>query len=602
MRVRSQRFHLVAATSLCGVLFSALIGCDGPPAGSASKPQSSDNSPPSRGFVLPSKNKPPDANVAANTNTPTPPTGTTPAGTPPPGGEIIPLSPEDFEPTSGSAVDDLTAFRGLAGTDYGREHIVRSTPLHRAEGALVYASAPSELIYDGERVVDVRTGKDMATFSEPRGAFISQRALSPDGRVYVVSHPGEKMQAALKSVPTAPNASLSWIASKTGKVAFEVPAPSANVADFRHLEFVNAGLFMAIYKSGAATFASVYQVRQPKVAEANINIGPFGDGEVATRADGNYAAFGDGAGNGNIYNLKEPGQPIPLALPPLKGTEKNPTSWPKSLTFSPTGDEIAAIFQNRVVCWDLKGAVVYDELLPIVRVESPYADSLAWSPDGSGWFVRDHYMFLRKEKMVAWQMQYSPAGKSRFLSKDELLFVWNGGLGKQDVSLIPPPWDLISKATAATETLYRTGDPVLLNLKIGEVRFAPRPDVERGLVETLSSRFATAPNGSMVGKTAMLEVTYSEVAAPAVVGKATGTICKLQLQMTIGGAGAPIWQSEYDSSRSMVTLPETNEQSLRELTFKLMQLRLQQLAIPSLIPKNPALPRLPITSDIERKQ
>ncbi len=589
IRWRSRRS---AAMLMAAMLPLILAGCDGPPPPAPQPPaRPSASMPSAKPYVPPPVDASPAATAAGTpaVGTVTPENAIHAEGT----GDIPPISVEEVEPSGGSAIDDLTAFHGASGSPWDREHIVRSTPLHRAEGALVFAAGPSSLVYDGERIIDARTGKDTAAFNEPSGSLISSRALSTDGRAYVISHP---LNLAASDSQTKV---LEWIATRTGKVVFQNAPPVANASEVRHLQFINAGLLLTVFKSGSKNVAAVYTLNPLGQTTGPIDIGAFGEGEAAARADGTLAVFGDGAGNAAIYNLQHADTPIALSLPPQPAGARILPNWPKSLTFSPSGEEIAGIFQNHLICWDVHGTVIYDQPLPYARLESPGEHSLSWLPAGNGWFVRDRYLFLRQEKQVVWQLRYQPDGKARLLSRDELLFVWNGGLGKQDVSVITTPWELIAQALSAKQTLYRSEDAVLFNLRVGDVLFVPKSDVEKTLYDALSSRIVQAPIGSPPATTGALEVDYSEVAAPP--GAKQGAVCKLRMQLIPPGGGAPIWTCDYDSNRSKVSLPGSSEQLLRAQTFQLMQLRLQQLPFPTRIPKDSSLPRLPIVSDIEKR-
>ena len=85
----------------------------------------------------------------------------------------------------------------------------------------------------------------------------------------------------------------------------------------------------------------------------------------------------------------------------------------KGFQFSPDGNEIAGIVSGRLMCWSIKGQLLFDTKLP-AEWASFYDDdgpALEWTSDGSGWLVWGRFLLDRKDSKVRWSL---PKPKSRF--------------------------------------------------------------------------------------------------------------------------------------------------------------------------------------------
>jgi len=431
-----------------------------------------------------------------------------------------------------------------------------------------------------------------------------ERALSSDGRAYAVAHDDDKGRQTMVSI----------LATMTGKPVHSIQVPQGDDrfgTEVKYLRFSAPRTLLVICRRSLEHLAVVYDVNSGKVTK-QFKVAGADERRTDCSPDGKYLVTG-GLDKASIYDIETGREIARLVEPPKEGLKSFLYAGP--LAFSPTGNEIAALLGRRVICWNLDGAVVYDEPC---GPDSPINELIQWIPDGSGWLVRNRFLMLREPKLVVWELREK--GTPRFIDRDRL-FIFRDGYSDREVVLFPVPWEHLDGAVAALKAgapaLLKPGDSVRLDIQVGQTRFSTPQEAEKQLRDAFTELCAASGIQVADGSRHVLSVQYSEAAGetrevvegsriptPFSKPRSTGqrlqeTTCRLHARLALPDREEPLWETDYDSGRSYSVFGEATDAAMRKQVFDMMLFRLKQGSIPCFIPQEPGTASLPLISELK---
>lgn len=594
-RLRGIRCGLTApagAALVLGVLL-LLSGCGGSPKEAGQAPAGPPGSPPPAPAVPPAV---PGATAPA-------PKPEATAGAPTDTQPVAKASPNAEQP--GPPTAPPAAVPATTAIAWGPEKVTRSIPIGESDVPRVFAPEPSPFLFDGRSVLNVETNERIGEVEDSWDKYGSLRALHPAGKAYAVAHDDEKRR----------RTTITLLATNTGKEVHQIKVPQGDGrfgTEVKHLEFIGPRTLLTICSRSIEDFVFIYDIVTAKVT-GQFEVADYDERRTTCSPDGKHLVTGD-LGKASIYEIAKGREVARLVEPPKVDNKSFLFAGP--LVFSPDGSEIAALLGNHLICWDLRGAIVYNQ--PCGQ-ELPGNESLTWIPDGSGWLVRNRFLMLREPKLAVWEIR--GADGCRFLDRDRLAIL-RGTSDDCEILLMPLPWEHLDKAVAALQSgtpgLINPGDTVTLNIQVSAVRFATPGEVEKQLKETFTEFCAASGIRVAEGSKLVLQIEYSEASGetrevaedrfprrrPFGQTRPSGqsvqdTTCQIHARLTLEGEPAPLWKYDYDSGRSYTISGDVSSQNLRNQVFTFMTIRLKKKTIPYFIPKEPGLPSLPLISDLE---
>jgi hypothetical protein len=293
----------------------------------------------------------------------------------------------------------------------------------------------------------------------------------------------------------------------------------------------------------------------------------------------------------------------------------------RGLVFSPDGSELAALMQGqearfRLVVWDAKGTIVEDHDLGL-QIGGGYndGDPIQWSPGGSSWLLHGDYLFDRRLGAIVWilrppVMHHYP---HRFLDADQVIAT-RGDFQVRELIVVPVPRDEIQGAVESLNSgrpaRLRPGDEIALQVKVGDIRYSNKAEVETSLRDVIGKRLTDAGLLVADGGPLTLQVTYSEAQGNELrvmeggpfrsQQRDTGqrveeTVGVLEARLTREGEDQPFWETTARRGNPHFVRQETiTDAVVRKAMFDNIQYLIRTTPFPYFVPADPDAPSLPI--------
>lgn len=126
--------------------------------------------------------------------------------------------------------------------------------------------------------------------------------------------------------------------------------------------------------------------------------------------------------------------------------------------FSPDGQELAMVTNEpRLLCWDSKGQLVFDQLIYRARHDFAFRPSFRWLPDASGWIVSGYIVDREEQRIVAhFANEFARFPFCVALDRNRVIARLKGEKTLKSTSI---PWDQIESSLAA----LKEGRPAVLS-------------------------------------------------------------------------------------------------------------------------------------------
>lgn len=489
-------------------------------------------------------------------------------------------------------------------------------PLIATQGersSVAFADLNPNLLLVDDQLFDVDKGETVGTFPIAGGSVNNQlRALSPDGQFVATATSNSVESAEIVTIQTLGGKGFGKPLSTNGR------GQQSNRVQFLAFSAPNrlvAGVECQGTARGSKIF--IFNMETGKVAK-EINCTEI-DQVAALSPDGKYLANHTRSGI-PVYDLQKGMKVAAMERP--GGTEGTIFNFGDchGLAFAPDGTELAALLnRNRVIVWSAKGKIVFDEILTreMGSVFDHRADGIQWLPDGRSWLLGLQFLLQREQKLLVWNIQRAwPYDRQpvRVLNQDHVLAVVNDNSGG-DVVQQKIPWDEINRQTDAANldeiALVRPGDPMSIEVQVFNVRFGNPQEVANALGTSLTKRIELSKFKVQQGQNVILKATYNEeqgeqkrVVQGPFLGNETGQRVndskgKLDIKIVTKDKGEVAWEQTITSNGGLFIEGEISDASVRNRMFKFIEARVNQLALPTLIPKPGSL-QLPLETKLER--
>jgi hypothetical protein len=484
-----------------------------------------------------------------------------------------------------------------------------------------YPATESQFVLVGKEVRDVKSGDKIGEFpigvKAIRGQF---RALSPDGKLVA--------SAAEKSTDTGELATLNELGGKgfgkTLKLADAGKARDSLTVQF--IEFIATNrLVVGASKFGrAANRIVIFNTDTGKVAK-DIQC-PEVVPTYTVTADGKFLAMFT-RNEIPVYDLQKGQKVASMELPPSDTASpafRNPGNC-HGLAFSPDGSELAALLDGtRILAWSAKGKIIYDEVLARQASTAGFnvRGGVVWLPDQSGWILGKQYLFDREKKMLLWQLvrTHNPFDEQPVKMVDQgSILAHIGDHNNGELTKIAIPWEQIQQSLGGENweslALVKPGDSLSVSVDVFNVRFAQPQEVANVIGTALTKRIERSKFKVGPDKEVILKAVYNEEqgANKRVVerrgfspfgGRDTGmtvndTKGKLEIKIVTKGKGEVVWEQTIYSDGGSTIKDDVSDAGVRKQMFDMLSYRVNQLALPTMIPK-PGGPLLPIVTDRSR--
>ncbi|MCA9049759.1 MAG: protein kinase [Planctomycetaceae bacterium] len=320
----------------------------------------------------------------------------------------------------------------------------------------------------------------------------------PADAITMLSSDGRYFAACLKS-PNQENADVAVWDTATGKKVALATGESGRYAD---IVLVSPNSLLM-----AGRFANEIQVWDCESGKRRKSLripdARFRPGSVAVSHDGQYVAVAADSGlavlevsGGKLIAVMHSPADKPRGIPakPVSGRPDAAAAGPvlagiRSLAFSPDNQELAALSthpQPRVLCWNSRGEIVADGLLPLSS-DDP-ADELTWFPDGKAWLVSGRVIERSTGRvlMAAVDNAGSVVEHARLLSDGELAGAFSAGDDHYHLKTFD--WSAVSDSvskTDAADAWLSPGSPVTIEVTAGDKRPALQNSLRKALTQRL---------------------------------------------------------------------------------------------------------------------
>lgn len=295
----------------------------------------------------------------------------------------------------------------------------------------------------------------------------------------------------------------------------------------------------------------------------------------------------------------------------------------ESIGFSPDGSTVAAVASkaNRqliVGFWDVETGELTgkcDHIFGDLRF--PLAEPVRWTSDGSACLALGRVLVDREHAIPLWSLQVTKTPSVRTgLVDDETLAIVNQGVNKT-ITTIPLPWERI-RGTMATmqdsaSCWLHPGATVAVKVE-ADVRSGNKFDTQRELENAFTSILEARQLTVKATAAATLKIEYSEEAGDNLevvevdsafdrTGRSTGRtvsgtsgICRMTWRAE--GQEEPLWTKllEVDSN-NMIMRTGVSDASVRKHMFEYLVRRVDEVAMPMVIPRDSNLPHLPLKAE-----
>ena len=490
-----------------------------------------------------------------------------------------------------------------------------------SDTTIEFPATDSHFALVGKAVYDIRTAEQIGTFPISSKAANGQyRALSPDGKLLA--------GATNEVIDTAELVTLNELGGKGfGKIlkTNDIGRAKENMR-VQFIKFSSPNrLLVGVDKLGGRTSNRilVFNTETGKVAK-EIQCGEIAPSATLT-SDGRYLAMFT-RNEIPVFDVQKGQKAASMEIPASDSQSRvfrNPGTC-HGLAFSPDASELAALLDgNRLVVWSSKGKIIYDEILarPVSDLWSGDKGGVVWLPDQSGWILGKQYLFDREKKMLLWRLQRSDSRNElpiKMVDQENVLaHVGDGRSG--ELAKIPIPWSEIQQSLGGENweslALVKPGEAMSIKVEVYNVRFAQPQEVANAMGTALTqrierSKFKVAPDRPVILKAIYNEeqgdnkrVVESNRFNP-FGGRDTGmtvndTKGKLEIKIITRDKEEVVWEQTITSDGGSSIKGDVSDANVRKQMFEYLSYRVNQLALPTMIPK-PGGPLLPIVTDKRR--
>jgi len=472
----------------------------------------------------------------------------------------------------------------------------------------------------GQQVLDLKAGKLSGVRLEE--AHGRSGCLSGDGKYFASKLAGK-------------DAGIGVWSSETGKQLATIPAnEKERICRFVSFAGPKTVLIAVQGKAGKMTI-ELYDAATGKQVRLIPGVGPHGQNQAATTLDGRSVAV---VGHDHIvvYNLASGSQTAVMHDPPSGpgGDPKTPDKAPRprpanvpdlqavflyagtlAIAFSNDGKELAALFQrhqeSRLVAWDNRGNVVFDQDLPSLPLAVPDAQNLVWAPDSSAWLVARSLLLDRKSRLMVWRlpMLFGQTTPVEFTDNDHLLACTDGKALQSRIV----PWGQIRKSIDSMmgkgPAILRPGGSISVNLQMSQ----PDPDVTSTIVDALTKRLAKDGIKVADGQPLTVAVRFDEKQGQSlkivestspfdIAGRDTGRTAHeyssaAQVELRSKDKTEPLWHAALYAVSNRTFRDDITDQTTRKSMLDSLGRQLGDLDLPYYIPVEQGGSQLPIMAE-----
>lgn len=473
------------------------------------------------------------------------------------------------------------------------------------QAKLLFPALNFSYVLNGNQLVRLSDNEPLGQFPDTseyvRGSN-DRRSLSPDGKTLAV---------ALGDDETGKVARLYKLGQKTsgfGTAAETLLAPGIGRGRLRFrvhfLTFLSPDrLAVGVESQGTGGTARIviFNVETMKVAK-EIPARDLSE-SVALSPDGNLMA-NMLRNELAIYDLKKGAKIAQLEHPRISESGLYGFGQCYGMAFAPDSTEIAALIdRSRLVIWNAKGKIIFDEVLARELSSTQRNDGVLWLPDQKSLLLGREFLYDRERKFFVWQIDRGPFQSEqpvRILDQDHALIHISdhkgGDLVKQTI-----PWQGIEETIGGEKfdevALVKPGEALSVEVQVFNARFSNPQEVANVLGTALEKRvqksnFKTSPNQPV-----LLQATYNEaqgeqkrIVEGFVFGRDTGqrvydSTGHLEIKILTRDKKEVVWQQTIRSDGGSRIEGTINEASVREQMFKYVRSHVERLALPSFIPK-----------------
>jgi hypothetical protein len=463
------------------------------------------------------------------------------------------------------------------------------------------------VITTGGHVHDPVTGQTRGRWNQTAVGF-SSGTYSPDGTYFVKQETRQGFESVLTvfALPAS---------EKLHDIRLEGPSEKlvAVLCDSRQR-------LISVTASDKTSRVRIHGLADGKLIQEFSTLGRVAEHHGATiDASGELLALAT-ATSVRVYDTTAAKAVRQFAAPRGEAPFGGPFSELKGLVFSADGTEVAGVVGGitrwpELIVWDASGSIKEAHELPPSVSFVGYAEprTVQFSPDGSACLLANKLLFDRRAKTVTWVIADSISagiGHRAFLDDDRVLALGSGRADTDLVSIAIPHARIraaLEAAASGQDALLKAGDPVRINVNVGDVRFADSNAVAKVLRLLMAKRLAQ--HGLQVAEDAPvgLQLTYSErpgrqlqVLRDPIT--ATGqtvseTLCTWKATLRHLPSNRVLAHQFGERAASGLTFAaQVSDQSLRDETYENCLRDLDRVSFPDFVPADPDTPVLPIVT------
>ena len=409
-----------------------------------------------------------------------------------------------------------------------------------------------------------------------------------------------------------------------GETKFDLPTPNG-ASKLTMLQFSETKRLVAAFTSGASARVAAYDIEKPKKASKEFTTEICNSRSGAISDDGKFLAVAS-AQSLKVYDLVKGVSAATMAAP-ANGPQAFQSC--SGVAFSPDNEELAAVLATGLLVWSNRGKLLEEWGDSVSAAHLFSRGGLAGLPDKSGWLVHGHQLFDRATKMVVWELHSAPHYNHPVVVLDaDHVIVSGGSPNNGQVAAIKIPRDELAKATKAiadkVDCVIGPYSPISIVYEVGEPRFASRQDVTNQLHTTLTGRLTKLGISVAENQPVILKVVYTEVAGQTIEyteGRGFGppiprppgfprspfdkpgtkvveTKHVYSIVLERKGDARLLWAANITQEAPDNLKGDTTEVNVRNTSFEAVKLRIGGFVLPRFIPVDPAIPSLPLKSDL----
>jgi len=281
--------------------------------------------------------------------------------------------------------------------------------------------------------------------------------------------------------------------------------------------------------------------------------------------------------------------------------------------FSPDGQELAAVSDSReprLCCWNARGKLVFDDLIPRVQHVFFFDPTFDWLPDNSGWIVSGHIVD-RETKRIVMAIRMPFADDPIFFPLDRDRLVGAFPHDPDVLQVIEIPWDRIHASLQLLEdsapALLSPADPISIGLELKGLR-GDAAATESVLTEALSKRLQADGLQVAAGRPTAFRLRFSEQAGDTLPiyerqspfdfrGRNTGrtaTEVEGSLVVELVAGGQVLWRDTIKATSSSSFREAINDTTIRTSMLENLARQMNRLSIPYFIPESKEHLALPV--------